>query len=124
MLKANLLHIGYKTPLLAKPINGLWKRGDVVVVLGDNGVGKSTFLKTLANLQKPISGTVKLTTNRVGWVDSSILKGVYLSITDFVSFGIDFKEEELNYWINRFEIKLNLNSFVVDLLENYFFHVS
>ena len=120
MLKANLLHIGYKGPLLSKPVNGFWKKGDVVVVLGDNGVGKSTFLKTLANLQKPISGTVQLNTNVVGWVDSSILKGVYLSITDFVGFGIDFKEEELNYWINRFEINLDLNSFVDEISDGQF----
>mgnify|MGYP001193361837 CR=1 FL=1 len=80
MLEANLLHIGYKKSLLTKPVNGSWKKGDVVVILGDNGVGKSTFLKTLANLQKPISGTVKLTTNRIGWVDSSILKGVYFNL--------------------------------------------
>ena len=120
MLEANLLNIGYKYPLLTKPVSGFWEKGDVVVVLGDNGVGKSTFLKTLANLQKPISGTVKLTTNKIGWVDSSILKGVYLSITDFVGFGINFKEEELNYWINRFEIKLNLNSFVDEISDGQF----
>ena len=120
MLEASLLHIGYKAPLLTKPINGSWKKGDIVVVLGDNGVGKSTFLKTLANLKKPISGTVKLSTNRVGWVDSSILKGVYLSINDFVSFGIEFKKDELDHWLNRFEIKLDLNAFVDEISDGQF----
>lgn len=120
MLEANLLHIGYEKTLFSNPITGLWKKGDIVVVLGDNGIGKSTFLKTLANLQKPISGNVKCSASRVGWVDSSILKGVYLSLYDFLSFGVHFEEEDLNYWLNRFEIGLDLNIFIDEISDGQF----
>jgi ABC-2 type transport system ATP-binding protein len=120
VLEANLLHIGYNAPLLLKPIDGSWSMGEIVVILGDNGVGKSTFLKTLANLQKPISGKVKRSTNRLGWVDSSILKGVYLSVNDFLGFGIEFNEEELNRWLNQFEINIDLSSFVDEISDGQF----
>ena len=120
MLEANSLNIGYEKPLLSKPISGLWKKGDVIVLLGDNGVGKSTFLKTLAKLQKPISGTIHLSTSKIGWVDSSISKGVYLSVSDFLSFGIHAKKEDLEHWFERFEINIETNRFVDELSDGQF----
>lgn len=53
------LVIGYDEPL-TKPLNVSLERGQKVAVTGVNGLGKSTLLKTLLGIQKPVSGEVKL----------------------------------------------------------------
>lgn len=58
-LETNKLVIGYEKPLLA-PINVTVSYGDKIVITGANGVGKSTFIKTILGLIKPISGSIKL----------------------------------------------------------------
>ena len=51
------LVIGYDEPL-SKPINLEIERGQKIVIKGVNGIGKTTLLKSLIGLIKPISGTV------------------------------------------------------------------
>lgn len=53
--------IGYDHPL--HTINLAIKRGQKIGILGANGQGKSTFLKTLAGLLQPLSGTLLSGTN-------------------------------------------------------------
>lgn len=55
VLKTTDLVIGYNKPLL-EPINLLIKHNEKVAIIGKNGVGKSTFLKTILGLINPISG--------------------------------------------------------------------
>ena len=45
---------------LVAPVNFGLDAGEVVALMGQNGCGKSTFLKTLCGLLEPVSGTVKL----------------------------------------------------------------
>jgi ATPase subunit of ABC transporter with duplicated ATPase domains len=52
------LVLGYDEPL-TKPINIQLERGQKVAIVGVNGLGKSTLLKTLLGQIKPISGQVK-----------------------------------------------------------------
>lgn len=53
------LVIGYDRPL-SKPINLSMERGEKVVFYGANGIGKTTLLKSILGLIKPISGEVTL----------------------------------------------------------------
>lgn len=53
------LEIGYNKPLLA-PINLRIFFGDKVVIIGRNGVGKTTFLKTILNQIPSLSGNIKI----------------------------------------------------------------
>lgn len=59
IFQANDLVIGYDEPLTS-PLNISLERGKKVAVKGVNGLGKSTLLKTLLGIQKPVSGEVKL----------------------------------------------------------------
>ncbi|CAM4227797.1 ABC-F family ATP-binding cassette domain-containing protein [Paenibacillus typhae] len=47
--------IGYDRPLLPK-LNMMIERGDKIAIVGSNGVGKSTLLKTILGVIPPISG--------------------------------------------------------------------
>lgn len=53
------LVIGYGEPL-TKPLNITLERGKKIAIRGVNGLGKSTLLKTLLGLLKPVSGEVSL----------------------------------------------------------------
>lgn len=53
------LVIGYDEPL-SKPINVRMERGEKIAVVGTNGIGKTTLLKSILGLIKPISGKVVL----------------------------------------------------------------
>lgn len=58
-LSVENLEIGYSDKSIAKKINLDVERGQRIAVLGDNGQGKTTLLKTLAGEIKALSGTFK-----------------------------------------------------------------
>ncbi len=65
ILETRTLTIGYRHPrhpvhLVADKINVALERGRFVCLLGKNGVGKSTLIRTLAGMQRPITGEVIL----------------------------------------------------------------
>ena len=53
------LVIGYDSPL-TKPLNISMERGQKIALVGANGLGKTTLLKSLMGVIKPISGEVTL----------------------------------------------------------------
>jgi ATPase subunit of ABC transporter with duplicated ATPase domains len=57
VFEANGLVIGYNRPLLPE-MNMLIERGDKIAIVGCNGVGKSTLLKTILGLIPPLDGKV------------------------------------------------------------------
>ncbi len=57
------LAIGYNNVPLQKDINLTIQKGSYVCVVGENGVGKSTLIKTFLNLLPPIAGSVTMGDN-------------------------------------------------------------
>lgn len=53
------LVIGYDEPL-SKPLNLFMERGQKVVLTGANGIGKTTLLKSILGINKPLEGSVTL----------------------------------------------------------------
>ena len=67
--EAKELKIGYDGSVLLE-LSLRIRRGQKIAVIGDNGIGKSTFLKTVAGLIPPIKGTSQLGSNLlVGYFD-------------------------------------------------------
>jgi iron complex transport system ATP-binding protein len=60
MLSAQNMSIGYGAAPLYSAISFLAEPGDMVGLLGINGIGKSTLLRTMAGLQKRIGGSLTL----------------------------------------------------------------
>ena len=64
------LSIGYQTKhsvkTVAAGINGAIRSGELTCLLGANGVGKSTLLRTLAAFQPQISGEILISRNEEG----------------------------------------------------------
>ena len=74
-------------------------KGELVAVIGENGVGKSTLLKTIAGFQPPVSGNIRIcgkpiSTYRekdlallMSFVSTEIIRVSNLSVFDLVSLG-------------------------------------
>ena len=59
ILKTNGLEVGYDGPLLP-PIRLMLRSDEKMCVTGFNGIGKTTFLRTVSGQLPPVSGTVRL----------------------------------------------------------------
>lgn len=59
IFETNDLIIGYEEAL-SKPLNIRMERGDKIALVGANGIGKTTLLKSILGLIPPFSGTVHL----------------------------------------------------------------
>ncbi len=53
------LALGYEGEAVAENINFEVNKGDYLCIVGENGTGKSTLMKTLLNLNAPISGEIE-----------------------------------------------------------------
>lgn len=72
VLEANHLAIGYDTPI-AENIQLDLRRQDSIAIVGPNGIGKTTLLKTLLKHIPALSGSIQLGTNvSIGYYDQSI----------------------------------------------------
>jgi iron complex transport system ATP-binding protein len=64
ILKVNQLSIGYKTKkvetTIASHINFQIQKGQLIGLVGANGIGKSTLLRTLINVQPSLSGSIQI----------------------------------------------------------------
>ena len=64
ILQASKISIGYSNKkeqtIIASDIDITLERGKLIALIGANGVGKSTLLRTITGIQKTISGTVFL----------------------------------------------------------------
>ena len=64
VLKTEELSIGYQskkaTSIIASNINIQLQQGELVGLVGANGIGKSTLLRTLTKVQNPISGHISI----------------------------------------------------------------
>ncbi|WP_310378162.1 ABC transporter ATP-binding protein [Flavobacterium sp.] len=77
ILSTSNLSIGYKTKsmttTIAENLNINLQEGKLIALIGANGIGKSTLLRTLTGIQKPILGTVFLNEWNIQDLDTFIL---------------------------------------------------
>jgi branched-chain amino acid transport system ATP-binding protein len=67
------LFAGYQDVPVVRELNLEVRPGEVVALLGPNGAGKTTTLETIAGLNRPISGTVELSGEKIGGTPAHLL---------------------------------------------------
>jgi iron complex transport system ATP-binding protein len=77
ILQASDISIGYshkkESTLISSNINLTLEKGKLISLIGANGIGKSTLLRTLTGIQKTLSGTVLLNGQNIHKLDSMTL---------------------------------------------------
>lgn len=77
ILHASNLSIGYthkkEKSIIASGIDLSLEKGKLIALIGANGIGKSTLLRTITGIQKPLSGTVLLNEKSILELDSLTL---------------------------------------------------
>lgn len=72
ILTGSNLSLGYEGKEIIKDISFAIKKGDYLCIVGENGVGKSTLMKTILGLIEPIKGEVVfgdgLNKNEIGYL--------------------------------------------------------
>lgn len=107
MLSIQNLQIGYKSSLDYPPIHADLQLGEFVAVIGRNGSGKTTFLRTLAQLLDAKAGTIKIQNQLIeklspqkfaqylSIVTTEKIQIPYLTVRDLVALG---RHPYLDFW--------------------------
>ena len=77
ILQTQSISIGYQnkkvSTLVAKAVSIALKKGKLTALIGANGIGKSTLLKTITGIQKPLEGDVLLHDKNIATFSASDL---------------------------------------------------
>jgi iron complex transport system ATP-binding protein len=92
LLSTHQLSVGYGTKALLTNINIELKVGELVCFMGPNGIGKSTLIKTLMGLQKPLAGEIKLASDekmerQISVVLTDRIQHPHLTVEELITLG-------------------------------------
>jgi iron complex transport system ATP-binding protein len=103
ILTLDSLKIGYYSgkheKILLPPLNAHANRGELIAVIGRNGIGKSTLLRTLAGIQSSLGGEIYYEGKSihdysridlaltVGYISTEVIKVSNLSVYDLLALG-------------------------------------
>lgn len=92
MMSTTDLVVGYRTDkndhTLFKNLNLKLRQGELVCFMGSNGVGKSTLIRTLAGLQKPLAGRIDIVNNQpVAVVLTDRINSALMTVYDLITYG-------------------------------------
>ena len=77
ILQSSKISIGYTSKkakdTIAQNIDLSLEKGKLIALIGANGIGKSTLLRTITGIQKPLSGTVLLNEKNIHELDALTL---------------------------------------------------
>lgn len=104
-LEIQNLSVGYKKKKVLHDLNFYATPGEIVAITGDNGVGKSTFSRTLCGLLKPLSGEIRW--NGHAWNEKERLSHAYMVMQD-VNYQLfaDSVEHECSFGIENPDLEL------------------
>lgn len=103
ILSFSELLIGYKSGrdknFLLPPLNAFARKGELIAVIGENGIGKSTLLRTISGLQEPLGGRVFIgnksldefpryaLAKKIGYISTEPVRVSNMKVYDLVSLG-------------------------------------
>ena len=109
ILEVNSLVIGYDKPLL-EPINLELRKGDKICVVGKNGIGKTTFIKTILNIIPSLGGSYEFNErSNIGYFSQTELDDLSVTPIDYIRYHFpNLTPQEVRNYLARCGIKSNL----------------
>ena len=95
------LFFKYSGQSILNNINFNGDKGDLIALVGENGVGKSTLLKLLAGILKPSLGKIEINGN-IGWMPEKGSPDKLLTVEEFLKFA--------SYLKNNRDISMSIDS--------------
>lgn len=107
MMEIKQLQFGHQHPLYPVPFDATFQAGELVVLLGRNGCGKTTFLRTLGRFLKPFGGVIELEQSpiheqsaaafarQVSIVTTERIQTPYLTVYHLIALG---RQPYLDFW--------------------------
>lgn len=105
VLSIDKLSIGYENHAVSKNLDLRVYKGDRIALIGPNGVGKSTLLKTIVKKQQPIAGKITYGTNvQFGYYDQeqATLMGTSTVLEELWSEWPMMNEKDIRGILGRF----------------------
>lgn len=103
ILSLNSLLIGYRggkvMNALLPPLDAYAGKGELIALIGENGIGKSTLLRTITGLQPSLGGTIILKNKKledyskydlarnIGYISTEPVRVANMKVHDLVSLG-------------------------------------
>jgi len=92
MIYLDNLVVGYQGEGLIQPISGHFEQGSLTAIMGENGTGKSTLLKTISGLQVPVMGHLRFNEkiqDNMSWLpqQNDIDRSFPIHVFDVVAMG-------------------------------------
>jgi len=88
MLYATDLSVGYSSTVLFDKIDISLEPGKLTCFMGPNGIGKSTLIRTLAGLQRPLAGEISnQNEKKIAVVLTDKITASHMTVYDLVSYG-------------------------------------
>lgn len=107
LLKLENMTVNYGTAVAVKGINILQEEGSVVSVIGANGAGKSTILKSISGLIQPRSGLIEFSGEKIDGlpVDKIVSLGIahvpegkklfrYMTVEENINLGAYLRKDK------------------------------
>ncbi len=120
------LRVGYESKTIASEINFQVESGDYLCIIGENGCGKTTLMKTILGLQPALDGCLRfgdgLRPNEIGYLpqQTDIQRDFPASVWEIVLSGC-LNRMKLRPFYTAAEKKLateNMNKFGITALKN------
>lgn len=73
MLTVTALHLCYGDAVALDGVSFEIKQGDIVAIVGANGAGKSSLIRTIAGIEKPAGGLIEFSGQNITGLDSHII---------------------------------------------------
>lgn len=116
MLEVKNLEIIVGTRILVDALSFTLKKGDKLAIIGEEGNGKTTLLKSLLGLcdYSKVKGMIDFKGNRVGYLEQKLNEEVSLtSVKDYLSFVDGEYYEKVGYLYRKME-ELNLDEEILE----------
>ena len=93
LLSVKNLKLSHEKKVIAKNINFSVKSGEIFGLIGLNGEGKTTLIKTILGLRKPDSGSVELNKkNDISYLPEKFEPPAFLTGRQFIKFSLKLYE--------------------------------